>query len=55
MSDQAHIHAQHHHPGHDHPPAAVHISILRMSAPLRLAAVAIAIALVWGSVIWALH
>ena len=37
----------HHHPGHAHPPATVSPSILRLSAPERLAAVAVVIAVLW--------
>ena len=44
----------HHHPGHAHPPATVAPSILRLPARQRLGAVAVLIALLWGSVFWAM-
>jgi hypothetical protein len=47
-------HHHHHHPGHSHPPASVSPSILRLSALERLAAVAVVIAALWGTVIWAM-
>jgi hypothetical protein len=53
-----HVHShphQHRHPaGGSHPPAAVSPSILRMALIDRLAAVAVAIALIWGAVLWAM-
>jgi len=53
MSDHHHHH--HHHAGHVHPPAAVVPSLLRLSAAQRLGAAAVAIALIWAAVFWALH
>jgi hypothetical protein len=55
MNDRGHPHDdhRHHHPGHVHPPAAVHASILRLSAVERLAVVAGLIALIWVAVFWA--
>jgi len=48
-------HHHHHHPsGHAHPPAAIALSLLRLSAVERLAVVAVAIALLWGAVAWAI-
>ncbi len=44
----------HHHPGHAHPPATVSPSILRLSAPERLAAVAVVVVVLWGAVFWAM-
>jgi hypothetical protein len=43
----------HHHSGQGHPPAAVAASILRLSVWLRLTVAVLAIALLWGVVIWA--
>jgi hypothetical protein len=50
MSNQRH----HHHPGHAHPPASVHPSIMRLSAPERLAAATLVIVVLWGVVYWAM-
>ena len=50
-----HPHPQHHHaPGDAHPAARLAPSLLRLSAAERLAAVAVAIALLWGVVLWAM-
>ena len=43
----------HHHPGHVHPPASVHSSILRLSALQRLGFAAVLIALLWIAAYWA--
>jgi hypothetical protein len=45
----------HHHPGHAHPPATVHPSILRLSAMERIAASAVVIALIWAATFWAMR
>jgi len=52
----SHSHHPHHHhdAGHAHPSAAVVLSLLRLSAAERLAAVAVLIALLWGAVFWAI-
>jgi hypothetical protein len=57
MTDHhAHAHRHHHHHAGDvHPPASVHASILRLSVMERLAAAAVAIALVWAAVLWAIR
>jgi hypothetical protein len=48
-------HPHHHHrPGDAHPAARVPPSLLRLSAAERLAAAAVAIALMWGVVVWAI-
>ncbi len=48
-------HPPHHHrPGDAHPAARVSPSLLRLSAAERLAAAAVAIALMWGVVFWAI-
>ncbi len=48
-------HPHHHHrPGDAHPAAHVSLSLLRLSAAERLAAAAVAIALMWGAVLWAI-
>jgi hypothetical protein len=44
----------HHHPGHTHPPATVSPSILRLSAPERIAGVTLLIAALWAVVAWAM-
>ncbi len=54
MSDH-HGHHHHHHPGHVHPPASVHPSILRLSALQRLGFAAALIALVWAATFWAMQ
>jgi hypothetical protein len=48
--------AEHHHnhPGHAHPPATVSPSILRLSAPERVAGVTLLIAALWLLVAWAM-
>jgi hypothetical protein len=53
MSDHDHGHHHHHHPGHAHPPASVHPSILRLSALQRLAVSVGLIALLWMAAFWA--
>jgi hypothetical protein len=52
-----HDHAHHHHhdPDQAHPPAAVHPSILRLSAWQRLGFAAAMIAVLWAAVIWAMR
>jgi hypothetical protein len=45
----------HHHAGHVHPPAQVHLSILRLSAVQRLGFAAGLIALIWFAVAWAMR
>jgi hypothetical protein len=54
MSDH-HGHHHHHHPGHVHPPASVHPSILRLSVLQRLGFAAALIALVWAAAFWAMQ
>jgi hypothetical protein len=54
MSDHSHHH-HHHHPGHVHPPATVHPSILRMSVLERLGVSAVVIALIWLTAYWAMR
>jgi hypothetical protein len=47
-------HPHHHHdPDHAHPSAEVAPSLLRLSAPERLAGAAVLIVLLWGAVYWA--
>jgi hypothetical protein len=55
MSDRHLHHHHHHHPGHVHPPATVHPSILRLSVMERLAASAVVIALIWAAALWAMR
>ena len=47
-------HQHRHDPGHAHPSATVHPSILRLSAAERLAAVAFVVVVLWGAVYWAM-
>jgi hypothetical protein len=44
----------HHHPGHIHPPAAIGMSLLRLSVGQRLGGAAVLAALVWLAAYWAL-
>jgi len=44
----------HHHPGHVHPPAAVAMSILRLSLAQRLAVAVAACAILWAAAFWAM-
>jgi hypothetical protein len=46
---------RHHHPGHNHPPAAMGPSLLRLSVPERLAFAAVAVAVLWAVTFWAMH
>ncbi len=48
-------HHHHHHPGHVHPPASVHPSILRLSVLQRLGFAAGLIALLWAAAFWAMR
>lgn len=43
----------HHHAGHAHPPAAITLSLLRLSVAGRLAIAAALIAVIWLGVVWA--
>jgi len=55
MAEHQHPHPHHHHdPGHAHPPAAVHASILRLSIAERLGYAAVLIALLWAAAYWAM-
>jgi hypothetical protein len=56
MSDHdLHAHRHHHHPGHIHPPAKVHPSILRLSAAWRLAVAGAVIAVLWLAAFWVMR
>ena len=44
----------HHHPGHLHPPAAIGMSLLRLSVWQRLGGAVVLAALVWLAAYWAL-
>jgi hypothetical protein len=48
------LHQHHHHPGRGHPPATIGLSILRLSAPARLAAASVLAAALWTAVYWAM-
>jgi hypothetical protein len=54
MVEHDHIH-HHHHPGPVHPPASVHLSILRLSALQRLGFAAALIAILWIAAFWAMR
>jgi hypothetical protein len=45
----------HHHGGEPHPPPTITPSLLRLSAPRRLAIVGVSIALIWLTFLWATH
>jgi len=45
--------AHHHHAGGPHPSPALSPSLLRLSAPKRLALAGVLIALIWAAVLWA--
>jgi hypothetical protein len=47
-----HSHPHHHPAGHAHPPAALSLSILRLSAAQRLSGAAVLAALIWAAVYW---
>jgi hypothetical protein len=49
-----HVHHHHNHPGEGHPAATAPPSILRMGAMTRLAAAAVAIVVIWGTMFWAM-
>ena len=57
MSDHHHGHDDHHHhhPGHAHPPAALQVSILRLSAPQRLGVAVGVMAVLWLAAFWAMR
>jgi hypothetical protein len=57
MNDHVHHHDDHHHhhPGHAHPPASVHASILRLSILERLAVAAGVSAVLWAAAFWAMR
>jgi hypothetical protein len=44
-----------HHPGATHPSPTISPSLLRLSAPQRIAITAVLIALLWAAVFWAIH
>ncbi|HZC55065.1 MAG TPA: hypothetical protein VE396_03315 [Xanthobacteraceae bacterium] len=45
----------HHHGGAPHPSPAISASLIRLSAPQRLAVAAALIALIWTAFFWATH
>jgi hypothetical protein len=45
----------HHHGGAPHRPPAIAPSLLRLSAPWRLAVAGVSIALIWLAFLWATH
>jgi hypothetical protein len=56
MTDHDHHgHHHHHRPGEMHPPAAMHLSILRLSVPQRLGVSALLIAVIWAAAFWAMR
>ena len=48
-------HHHHHHTGTSHPSPTIAPSLLRLSAPHRVAVAAVLIALIWVTVLWALR
>jgi hypothetical protein len=49
------IMTHHHHGGAPHPSPAISASLIRLSAPQRLAVAAALIALIWTAFFWATH
>jgi hypothetical protein len=45
----------HHHGGTSHPSPTITPSLLRLSAPLRVAIASVLIALIWTAVLWAVR
>jgi hypothetical protein len=45
----------HHHGGEAHPSPTIAPSLLRLSAPARIAVAAVLIALTWALAAWAMH
>jgi len=45
----------HHHGGSTHPAPTIAPSLLRLSAPQRIAVTVVLIALIWASALWAMH
>jgi hypothetical protein len=49
------IMTHHHHNGATHPAPAITPSLLRLSAPQRIAVAAVLIVLIWALALWAIH
>jgi hypothetical protein len=47
--------AHHHHSGATHPSPTIKPSLLRLSAPQRIAVAAVLIVLIWATALWAIH
>jgi len=47
--------SHHHHGGTSHPSPTIRPSLLRLSAPQRVAVVGLLIALIWAAVLWAVR
>jgi hypothetical protein len=45
----------HHHSGAPHPAPTIAPSLLRLSAPQRIAVAAVLIVLIWASALWAIY
>jgi hypothetical protein len=45
----------HHHGGEAHPSPTISPSLLRLSAPARMAVALVLVALVWAAALWAMH
>ena len=45
----------HHHSGAIHPSPTIKPSLLRLSAPQRIAVAGVLLALIWLSALWAIH
>jgi hypothetical protein len=46
---------RHHHGGSTHPAPTIAPSLLRLSAPQRIAVAGVLIVLIWASALWATH
>jgi hypothetical protein len=49
------IMTHHHHSGATHPSPTIKPSLLRLSAPQRIAVAGVLVALIWMSALWAIH
>ncbi|MGB7098877.1 MAG: hypothetical protein WBD95_08925 [Xanthobacteraceae bacterium] len=49
------IMVHHHHSGTSHPSSTIAPSLLRLSAPRRVAIAGVLIALIWAAVLWTLR
>jgi hypothetical protein len=47
--------SHHHHSGATHPTPTISPSLLRLSAPQRIAVAGVLIVLIWAAALWAIH